>query len=243
LGVLPCLLLALSCGASPSAPQQIEAAGGQSTATATEPYEPPPTWDVATQGVPKLATHNYIDLAKIIQVSKFRSGIGHDYADAYERCRSMKHYFVPPRGNAAKAVRIYAPFSGVVTRTIKEWAGVQIQITSTANPAFTAILFHVNPTTSVANGRVFAGGQRIGNHIGDQTGSDITIAVNETAGRRLVSWFHVMTDRVFAMYVKRGVKSRNQLVISKAARDAKPLSCRGEAFRNEGTIPNWFVLR
>ena len=185
---------------------------GEALTATSEPSDPPATWDVATQGVPKLATHNYIDLAKIIQISKFRSGIGHDYADAYERCRSMKHYFVPPRGKAAKAVRIYAPFSGTVTRTIKEWAGVQIQITSTANPAFTAILFHVNPTISVANGTVLKGGQRIGNHIGEQTGSDITIAVNETAGRRLVSWFHVMTDRVFAMYARRGVKSRTDLV-------------------------------
>jgi hypothetical protein len=193
--------------------------------------------------VPKLATHDYIDLAKVSQVSKFRSGIGHDYADAFEKCRSMKHYFVPPRGAAAAAVRIYAPFTGAVTRTIQEWAGVQIQITSAANPAFTAILFHVNPSIGLADGTPVTGGQRLGNHIGEQTGSDIAIAVSEAGGRRLVSWFQTMSDSVFAKYAARGVTSRNQMIISKAARDASPLSCSGEAFRDGGSLANWVTLR
>ena len=245
--LLSFLLLVASCGAAPSAPPRTETPSNQPPSTPQPPPDPPAqpaTWDTVTQGVPKLGTHNYIDLANIIQISKFRSGIGHDYSDVYERCRSMKHYFVPPRGAAAKAVKIYAPFTGQVTRLLTENAGgIQVQITSAANPAFTAILFHVNTVAGLVTGAQLTGGQRIGNHIGEQTGSDITIAVNETAGRRLVSWFHVMSDGVFAQYAKRGVTSRNQLVISKAARDASPLSCSGEAFRNEGTLPNWVVLR
>ena len=35
------------------------------------------------------------ELDKIDKISKFRSGIGHDYWDDFENCRSMKHYFFP----------------------------------------------------------------------------------------------------------------------------------------------------
>lgn len=41
----------------------------------------------------KFITTDYIELDKIDRVSKFRSGIGHDYRDDAESCRSMKHYF------------------------------------------------------------------------------------------------------------------------------------------------------
>lgn len=187
--------------------------------------------------------HNYIELSKITRVSKFRSGVGHDYSDDFERCRSMKHYFDTPKDASASSVRIYAPFSGTVTRTMAEWAGVQIHITSSVNPAFTAIFFHVTPAAGIAEGAEVAGGQRIGTHVGSQTSSDFAVAVSEAAGRRLVSWFHVMNDSVFAEYRGRGITSRDQAVISKAARDAAPLSCSGETFASGGTLANWVDLR
>lgn len=237
--------VAVSCGSSPSAPaaQPSEQTPPPGSSPAPDPVPATPaTWDVAAQGVPKLATHNYIDLARIDRISKFRSGIGHDYADDFERCRSMKHYFQTPQDASAASVRIYAPFAGTVTRTIQEWAGVQIHITSKDYPAFTAILFHVNPTVSLSDGTQLAAGQRIGTHIGSQTMSDITIAVSEAAGRRFVSWFHAMSDGVFAAYRARGMTSRDQAVISKAARDAAPLTCNGETFASEGTLGNWVAL-
>lgn len=245
--ILLAVLLAAACGASPSAPSP-----SPQQQPPPSPGTPPPPpdntayWDVATQGIPQLTTHNYIDLARIRQISRFRSGVGHDYWDDFERCRSMKHYFMTPQDSSAASVAIYAPFAGTITRMRQEWAtadgGVQIEITSTANPAFAAILFHVNPSSAMTTGTQVAGGQRLGTHIGPQTMSDITISVSERAGRRLVSWFHTMTDSVFARYRARGMTSRDQAVITKAQRDASPLSCSGEAFLNGGTLPNWVVL-
>lgn len=235
-------LLACACGASPSAP----APAPQQQAPPPDAPQPPPDttpyWDVAAQGIPRLTTHDYIDLARIQQISRFRSGVGHDYWDDFERCRSMKHYFMTPQDVSARTVAIYAPFAGTITRRTQEWAGVQLEITSAANPAFAAILFHVNPSSGMSVGAVLSGGQRIGTHIGEQTMSDITVAVSERAGRRLVSWFHTMTDVVFARYQARGMTSRDQAVITKAQRDASPLTCSGETFANPGVLPNWVPL-
>ncbi len=235
--------VAVSCGSSPSAPQTPEPSTENPPSTGGPPPPPPSTWDVATQGIPKFATHDYIELSKISRVSKFRSGAGHDYSDDFEHCRSMKHYYDTPKDASASSVRIYAPFSGTVTRTSPEWAGVQIHITSTDYPAFTAIFFHVTPAGGISEGVTVTAGQRIGTHVGSQTSSDFAIAVSEAAGRRLVSWFHVMNDAVFATYRARGMTSRDQAVISKASRDAAPLSCTGETFANSGTLANWVDLR
>ena len=237
-------LLAAACGAPPAAPvQQQPPAQTPSTPTpAPSPAPAPRTWDVDTQGIPHLTTHNYIDLGPILRISKFRSGIGHDYWDDFERCRSMKHYFMPPQNSSARDIGVYAPFDGEVVRLIQEF-GVQIQMTSKSNPAFTAILFHVNASISLAVGTQLTGGQRIGTHIGPETMSDITIAVDAPGGRRFISWFHTMTDGVFDLYRARGMVSRGDAEITKAERDANPLTCNGEAFVGEGTLPNWFDLR
>jgi hypothetical protein len=236
-------LLVTSCGASPSAPAPAQ----QPQQQQPPPSQPPPAdttpyWDVAVQGIPRLTTHNYIDLARIHEVSRFRSGVGHDYWDDFERCRSMKHYFMTPQDSSAETVGIYAPFDGEIVRTLQEWAGVQLEIQSKAYPAFTAVLFHVNPAAGIGVGTQVTGGQRLGSHIGSQTMSDITISVSESGGRRLVSWFLTMTDGVFALYQARGMTSRDQAVITKEERDASPLSCTGEFFANSGTLPNWVHL-
>jgi hypothetical protein len=246
--VVSVALLAIACGSSPSAPAPSQQPQQQTPPPTGGPPPGPttPYWDVAAQGVPRLTTHNYIDLARIREISRFRSGVGHDYWDDFERCRSMKHYFMTPQDSSAADVGIYAPFDGDVTRMHQEWAtadgGMQIEITSTANPAFAAIVFHVNPSAGIAVGTRVSGGQRLGTHIGPQTMSDITIAVSEKAGRRLVSWFETMSDGVFAIYQARGMTSRGQAVITQAERDASPLSCSGEAFASPGALPNWVSL-
>src|SRR5437588_666737 len=43
--------------------------------------------------VPKVITANFIDLSRVYDISKYRSGAGHDYSLNGETCRSMKHYF------------------------------------------------------------------------------------------------------------------------------------------------------
>ncbi len=72
--------------------------------------------------LPLFIEHDFTDLDYMEQVSKFRSGAGHDYSypddtDPTETNRSMKHYFQPYpiyRGTDL-AVPVYAPFTGTIT--------------------------------------------------------------------------------------------------------------------------------
>src|SRR5258708_5244428 len=50
-------------------------------------------FNVEAGGIPRIVEADYIDLSKIVSISKFRSAQGHDYCDDFESCRSMKHYF------------------------------------------------------------------------------------------------------------------------------------------------------
>lgn len=72
--------------------------------------------------LPRFLGHDVIELGKIARVSRFRSGIGHDYADNVETCRSMKHYFQPRSGIDWASVRITAPTAGTLVRIDEEWA-------------------------------------------------------------------------------------------------------------------------
>lgn len=200
------------------------------------------TYDVDRLGVPQFITDNYIDLARITQISRFRSGEGHSYTDDFETCRSMKHYFQTPRDSSAGSVRIYAPVSGEVTVMHQEWAGTQIHIRPADYPAFRVVLFHVNAQGIDVGSRVQAG-QPIGTHVGNQTMSDVAVAVDTPIGFKLVSWFDAITDGVLDTYRARGMRGRDDTIISRDARDASPLSCTGEGFANKGKLENWVVLR
>jgi hypothetical protein len=200
------------------------------------------TYDIDADGIPRFAAADYINLGSIHRISKFRSGVGHDYWDSVESCRSLKHYFEPAAGVVWSAVRVYSPVDGAVVRTNEEWAGAQVHVQSDDYPAFTFILFHVSLSEPLAVGDTVAAGQQLGTHIGTQTMSDVAVGVSTPNGWRLVSYFDVMTDSVFAAYKARGVTARSDVVISKEARDADPLTCDGEAFADEGNLENWVIL-
>lgn len=200
-------------------------------------------WDIEKKGLPKFVAVDYIEPGKIYRISKFRSSVGHDYSDAFEHCRSMKHYYEPYSDSNWAAVRIFAPVSGTITRLEQEWAGTKIEIESDTYRAFRFSIFHVNMNKSRAvNDRVTAG-EELGTHIGSQTMSDIAVIVNDpTRQGRMVSYFDVITDGVFAHYSARGVAARSSLIISQQARDAAPLTCSGDAFISGDTLQNWVVL-
>jgi hypothetical protein len=206
------------------------------------PSTPSPTYNLDSLGIPRFAPATYIGLDSIARISKFRSAAGHDYSDDFESCRSMKHYFQPRFGSDWNLVPIYAPVSGKLTRLFTESAGWQIQIRPTAQPAFTFILFHVTPTLALDTGLTLMAGQILGHHVGVQTASDVAVRVETPSGSRMVSWFDVMTDSLFAVFQARGVPSREGAVISRAARDAQPLSCNAGAFADSGSLPNWFAM-
>jgi hypothetical protein len=199
-------------------------------------------FDPEAHGLPKLVEAEYIEVAKIASISKFRSAAGHDYSDRFESCRSMKHYFKPFEELDWSNVKISSPVQGVVLRTEDEWAGTRIEIQAAACPAFTFTIFHVKLRPGLRPGDKVAAGQALGFHIGHQTCSDIAVAINTPKGRKLVSYFDVMPERLFADYRLRGVNSRTMLIISKQSRDAEPLTCRNGKFLSGRRGQDWIAL-
>ncbi|HVP56546.1 MAG TPA: hypothetical protein VMU02_00500, partial [bacterium] len=105
--------------------------------------------------------------------------------------------------------------------------------------AFHFMIFHVAMVHPFAVGDVIAAGELLGNHIGDQTMSDIAVGVSTPNGWKLVSYFDVMTDSLFQSYQAAGVSSRDTLIIPREARDADPLTCSGETIVGSGSLENW----
>ena len=201
-------------------------------------------WDIDKNGIPKFVETNYIELTKIYRISKFRSSIGHDYSDAFEHCRSMKHYFEPKSDIDWSSVKIFSPITGKITRLEQEWAGTKIEIASDDYPAFRFSIFHVNLLISRNVNDAVTAGEQIGTHIGTQTMSDIAVIVNDpTHQGKMISYFNVITDTLFKEYFKRGVNTREEMIISKEERDQNPLTCSGDTFVSADSLENWVILK
>jgi hypothetical protein len=198
--------------------------------------------DVEAHGIPKFVEADYIDLSKIASISKFRSGEGHDYSDDFESCRSMKHYFKPRADIDWATVKVFSPVTGVIVRLEEEWAGTKLDIQVVKSPAFIVSIFHVKLIAALRPGDKVSAGQILGSHIGKQTYSDIAVSVNTPKGRKLVSYFDVISARVFQEYRARGLASPDLAIISKEMRDADPLSCQGGGFTSRSHGQDWIVL-
>jgi Repeat of unknown function (DUF5648) len=202
--------------------------------------------------VPRFVTHHFVALPDLVELSKFRSSVGHAYSDEYEAPdRSMKHYLVPPpsyRDGNATSLRVYAPVTGRVVTVRQEesqlpdgsFQGFQIHIVPDGYPAFEVRPFHVNPAPDVVVGAHVEGGQPLG--YADMRGAQNTdmavegIVLGAPAypspmrppgffpdrGIKYFSMFDVMTDALFADYAARGVDTRGAFIIDKAFRDANP---------------------
>lgn len=211
--------------------------------TYTEPRVERDVYDINTKGIPKFVSSDYIALDKIAQISKFRSGIGHDFSDAFESKRNMKHYYLPYPDIDWTTVPIYSPVQGTIHRLFQEWAGTQICIKSSQYPAFYFIIFHVHLESHLAVGDRVMSGQLLGYHIGQQTMSDIAVSIDTPQGEKLISFFDTMMDSLFAKYQKRGIVNRSDTIISKEQRDADPLECDEEGnFIHGGHLENWVNL-
>ena len=210
---------------------------------------------------PKFVQHDFIDLAAITSISKFRSGEGHDFSDKVETCRSMKHYFtpqrtvadevtlandtttyqgnvVPPPPNPATAISIYSPVDGRITQLSSEQfpVGKQVYIRPDKEQAYTFRIFHVTPADGIHVGSHVTAGEKIG-EISRLSDTDISVELATLRGTQLLSYFQVMPDSIFAAYQARGATSRNDFVISKEYRDSHPLQCNGESFVQQGSSP------
>ena len=190
--------------------------------------------------------HDYIELPKIGTISRFRSHAGHDYSadDSDETCRSMKHYYVGRSGVVWEGITIFSPVDGTVLDIRDESTGDQIHIISSLYPEYIFKLFHVVQTGSLSVSDSVSAGQILGHHYGISTNSDIAVVKQPVAGdRQLVSFFEVMSDRLFHRYQRRGVASRDAMIISKEVRDLDLLYCVGETFTAyPGNEPSWVEL-
>jgi hypothetical protein len=205
--------------------------------------KPSDIWDIDKSGIPRFIETNYIELNKIYRISKFRSSVGHDYSDAFEHCRSMKHYFEPRSDVDWSIIKIFSPVTGAITKVDVEWAGTKIEIVSDDYPAFRFSIFHINTLVQYNVGDKVVSGEQLGTHIGSQTMSDISVIVNDpTKQGRMISYFEVITDAIFNEYSTSGVSNREDMIISKTTRDANPLSCSGETFITQDTLENWVIL-
>ena len=213
--------------------------------TTNYPHASENPYNSALYGLPKFILKNYIELDKIDSISRFRSGTGHDYSDSFESCRNMKHYFKPRYDVDWSLVKIFSPVNGTIGNIFADsiW-GKQLWIIPFGMPAFNVSIFHVNLMAPLNIGDTVWSGQQLGTHFGHQTTSDIAIQITTPNGTfQRASYFEVMTDKLFACYMSRGVMTRDTLIISKAARDADPLlPCNGQQFFYHGTINNWITL-
>jgi hypothetical protein len=217
-----------------------------------------PTYDVSRDAVPKFVRKDFTQLGKIEKISKFRSGEGHDFSDAFESCRSMKHYYSVYEGyRLNNVVEIHSPVAGDIVSISNDGHGAsiglnnkQIQIRPDGQPAFVIRLFHCDLASSaICAGKRVKAGELLGHarlfyeDLGEHAGSfDIAVFVNTPNGRRLISYFDTMSEVAFSAYTARGVASRQDFIITKEERDADPLQCNGEEFMNSGNLDNWVML-
>ena len=204
--------------------------------------------EINSGALPKFIQADFIDLDKIYSISKFRSGSGHDFSrGAGETCRSMKHYFntqdtrekmdafdrgngIPPKPDGISDISIYSPVDGkiVSVKMEKVFNDQQVYIQSKTNPEYIVRLFHIYLEDGIKKGGQVKAGQTIG-VIGQYSNTDIAVQVGGFNGQ-FISYFDVIPDSIFAKYTSRGIKTRDDIIISKAERDANTLLCNGEQF-------------
>ncbi|HEU5187867.1 MAG TPA: hypothetical protein VFT87_05200 [Candidatus Saccharimonadales bacterium] len=188
---------------------------------------------------PQFIQSNVVDLNKVTMISKFRSGAGHDHSNgSSETCRSMKHYFynvgpgerLLPKEQLADPIEgkdrtIMSPVNGKIDRIERGDRRLNDEITVIADsqPDIRIRLQHVTPLTNIKEERVTAG-QLIG--VAGQS-FDVVLErlIFPTMKTQYISYFAAMPDELFTEYQLNGVKNRDELIITRAQRDAQPLRC------------------
>src|SRR5262245_57197914 len=208
--------------------------------------------------VVRFVEHDFTDLSFIEEISLFRSSAGHDYSDFCESCRSMKHYYAPFVADRVNdLIPGSSPVDGTVVQVSAEGHGAspdgenkQVRIRSSLRPDTTFILFHVDLlAVPIEPGDTVAAGEQVGTArlyypdlLETAHDFDIGVRIHTLYGDRNVSFVETLTDAAFAPYLARGAAARSDFVITKAARDADPLTCTDETFSSTGVLPAWFVF-
>jgi len=137
--------------------------------------------------VPKIITSNITDdLSVISEISKYNSYKGHDEADSFNNCGSLKHYFCPVTdstmvwgsnqnlGLTTSSVFIKAPFDGKIVKVkselyledfsddVTESEDLQLAIRSDVDPAYTVQFVHLSLSSNITVGDSVTAGQVLG---------------------------------------------------------------------------------
>ncbi len=218
---------------------------------------------ITTDNIPQFVHHNFIDLDKIAKISKFRSGVGHDFSTGSNEtrsCRSMKHYLEQTglddafwsklhQGGITKEdwprVKYYAPINGTIidmrpaTNMYNETEN-QFILQSQEYPSIWFGFFHVITKKGLQVGSTVTEGDFLGTISPGNTGEiAVSIVLEQSHNNQAISFFQVLANDSFEEYKARGVTNRSEFLISKEYRDAHPLLC--DPVPPYRFIGNWFT--
>jgi hypothetical protein len=204
---------------------------------------PPPSVVVPTVARPEFIGVAHIDIEDIARISRFRSGVGHDYNDTFEYCRSMKHYFTPRDGVLAADIEVRSPMAATVV-DVKDEApfGTRVLLRSNEYPDVIVVLFHVALDRPLTQGEVLVAGQRLGSHATLDTNHDIAVGITVPSGWRLVSYFEVIDATLLKQWLDAGVPSRDDMIVTQEERDDDALCCIEDQFATSSSLADWVDL-
>jgi hypothetical protein len=210
--------------------------------------------DIDPNNPPRFITSNFMDIDNIFIISKYRSCIGHSAEANGEKCRSMRHIFggqnepssqfssadnkwekIHNRPTIDNSFNIYAPIDGLITDVTRtnykdfdenrpNGIGGTIIIRSLKYPGYFVRIDSVFPDENLKFIHKVKSGDKIG-VICKQCPGEINVGYNYIGGERGISFFAAMNDDVFAQFQKRGMKSRDDAIITKEYRDSHPFKC------------------
>ncbi|MBI4004945.1 hypothetical protein HY358_02305 [Candidatus Roizmanbacteria bacterium] len=214
---------------------------------------------------------NFTNLDKIEKISRYRSCTGHVTVpqDEREGKRNMKHYFwVKPEYNKSKTVEIYSPYEGYVAdirSDPQDNLEGEIWISSekifALMPPFGVWSFsvqHIDVRGDLKLGDKVKAGELIGwAALSEKRGNSFDIIYGKSGfpPKRIDNWtapfadldsvFNHMNDEVFAQYQKKGISSKQDILISKEKRDQNPCQYKekGPYFMNRDDQDNWVYLQ
>lgn len=215
---------------------------------------------------------NFTELDKIEKISKYRSCAGHTTVpqDGREMKRSMKHYFtVKQEYLGGDTVDIYSPYDGFVTTIREDRAdGLEGEIWIVPKDIFAILppigrwsfsVQHINIREGLKQGSEVKAGELIGYAAvaveNNRNTFDVVYAKGSIRPKRIDNWmgpfsdldsiFNHMSEGIFAAYQKKGITSREDLIIDKEERDENPCTYRdnGPYFIDYENSENWVVLQ
>lgn len=196
---------------------------------------------------PKFIEADFIDLSKVYSFSKFRSGIGHSTDDSEEKCRSLRHIYggqesgkyknaeekwksIRFQPDAANSIDIYSPVNGrVVDLSGRRYdnengVGQTIVIKPDNAPGYKVRMDSIFLDADIKLLMKLKAGQKIG-VVCTSCPAEIYVYYSYIKGERAVSYISALSDKVFAGYQARGLKNREDAIISREFRDAHPFTC------------------